>query len=306
MRHLLSRLLSVIPVLLVVSVIVFFVMHLIPGDPVTLMTGELYLTAEHRAELMHQLGLDKPLLVQLGDFLWRALHGDLGHSIRYKLPVTQVIASQTGATLELTLAAFFLATVIGVVAGLAASYYHHTLVDNIVMVCAILGLCIPSFWLGLLLMFLFSLRLGWLPTGGTGGLDKLILPAFTLGLIYAATTARMMRSTMLETLNQDYIRTARAKGLSERVVFIEHAMKNALIPVVTVSGLQLGQLFAGAVVVETVFARQGLGSILVHAILNKDYPMVQGLVVIICAAFVLINVLVDLLYMLIDPRIREI
>jgi len=304
-RRLWSRMLSTVPVLLGISALVFIAMRLIPGDPVTLMTGELAVSAQQRAQLVHQLGLDRPVWMQFLDFLWRAVHGDLGESIRYKLPVTQLILSQAPATLELAAAAMLFASVIGGLAGLVAAVNRKRISDHIVMVSAMLGLCIPSFWLGLLLIFLFSLRLGWVPATGSGGLNQLILPAFALGVIYAATTARLVRSGMLETLQQDHIRTARAKGVSEPAVVLRHALKNTLIPVVTVIGLQFGQLLAGAVVVETVFARQGLGVLTVDAVLNKDYPVVQGTVLFIGAAFVCINFLVDQLYAVLDPRVRE-
>ena len=305
MRRLWSRMLSTVPVLLGISALVFIAMRLIPGDPVTLMTGELAVSAQQRAQLVHQLGLDRPVWMQFLDLLWRAVHGDLGESIRYKLPVTQLILSQAPATLELAAAAMLFASVIGGLAGLVAAVNRKRISDHIVMVSAMLGLCIPSFWLGLLLIFLFSLRLGWVPATGSGGLNQLILPAFALGVIYAATTARLVRSGMLETLQQDHIRTARAKGVSEPAVVLRHALKNTLIPVVTVIGLQFGQLLAGAVVVETVFARQGLGVLTVDAVLNKDYPVVQGTVLFIGAAFVCINFLVDQLYAVLDPRVRE-
>jgi len=297
--------LSTIPVLLGVAVLVFVAMRLTAGDPVQIMTGEISLSAEHRAELEHQLGLDKPVVIQFFDFIWRALRGDLGRSIRYKIPVTELIIGQLPATLELTMTAMLFATIIGGLAGLFAALHQNTAADHAIMAVAVVGLCLPSFWLGLLLIFFFSLRLGWLPATGSGGLDRLILPAFTLGIIYAGTTARLTRSSMMETMGEDYIRTARAKGLPERLVVLGHALKNASIPVVTVIGLQFGALMGGAVITETVFARQGLGRLTVSAILDKDYPVVQGVVLFICVGYVFINLLVDLLYTWLDPRIRE-
>ena len=305
MRYIRTRLLATLPVLLGVSLLVFVSMRVTAGDPVQIMTGEISLTPEHRAELEHQLGLDRPVVVQFLDFLWRAMRGDLGRSIRYKLPVLEVILQQLPATLELTVTAMLFAMVIGGLAGIVAALHQNTMLDYAIMGIAVIGLCLPSFWLGLLLIFFFSLRLGWLPATGTGGVEHLILPVFTLGIIYAGTIARLTRSSMLEALNEDYITTARAKGLAERVVVLRHALKNALIPVVTVISLQFGALMGGAVITETVFARQGLGRLTVSAILDKDYPIVQGAVLLICVGFVLINLAVDLLYTWIDPRIRQ-
>lgn len=306
MQRVLSRLLGAIPVLLGIAVLVFFGMRLTPGDPVDIMTGQMDLSAEQRDQIRHQLGLDRPLVVQFVDFLWKALHGDLGTSIRYRIPVTELILFQAPSTMELAVAAMTFAVLIGGSAGLVAAFFQNRIADHAIMVFALIGLCMPSFWLGLLLIIFFSLRLGWLPTSGSGGLDYLVLPAFTLGLIYAATIARLTRSSMIEVLGQDFIRTARAKGLSERKVVLGHALKNALIPIVTVGGLQLGYLLGGAVIVENVFARQGLGNMTVNAILDKDYPVIQGTILFVCVCIVLINLLVDLLYMLLDPRIKEV
>jgi peptide/nickel transport system permease protein len=306
MQRLVNRLLGTIPVLLGVSVLVFFGMRLTPGDPVDIMTGQMALSPEQRDQIRHQLGLDRPVLVQFADFVWRAIQGDLGTSIRYRIPVTELILFQAPSTVELALAAMAFAVLFGGTAGLVAAFYQNRVIDHVIMVLAIVGLCLPSFWLGLLLILFFSLRLGWFPTSGSGGLEYLILPAFTLGFIYAATVARLTRSSMLDVLSQDYVMTARAKGLSERMVVLRHALKNALIPIVTVGGLQLGYLLGGAVIVENVFARQGLGNMTVNAILDKDYPVIQGTVLFVCVCIVMINLLVDLLYMLLDPRIEEV
>jgi peptide/nickel transport system permease protein len=306
MRRFLSRSLGIIPVMLGISVLVFFGMRLTPGDPVDIMTGQTAISAEQRDQLRHQLGLDKPLLVQFVDFLWKTVHGDLGTSIRYKIPVTKLILFQAPSTVELAVAAMAFAVAFGGLAGLVAAFYQNRIADHVIMVFALIGLCMPSFWLGLLLIIFFSVRLGWLPSSGSGGLDYLVLPAFALGLIYASTIARLTRSSMIEILSQDFIRTARAKGLSERKVVLRHALKNALIPIVTVGGLQLGYLLGGAVIVENVFARQGLGNMTVNAILDKDYPVIQGTVLFICVCIVFINLLVDLLYLFLDPRVKEV
>ena len=279
-----TRLTLAIPVLLGVSIAVFAMLRLLPGDPAQIMLAESGASAERVAALRQQLGLDDPLPVQYGRFLMGALRGDLGRSILSNRPVTQEIAGQLPSTIELTLAAMAVAIGIGVPLGLLAATHHNGPLDLGAMALALGGVSLPSFWLGVLLILLFSLRLGWLPATGQGGIERLILPAFTLGFGAAAIIARLVRSSVLEVLR--------------------HALKNALIPVVTIIGLQFGALLAGTVVIETVFSRPGVGRMVVNAILVKDFPVAQGAILIIATTYVLANLIVDLLYAWLDPRVR--
>jgi ABC-type dipeptide/oligopeptide/nickel transport system permease component len=295
---------ATIPVLLGVSLLVFSMLQLVPGDPVRLMLSEFQTTPEQVARLRSQLHLDEPLPVQFGRFLWNAAHGDLGTSIRTHRPVTTEIADNFPSTLQLAAAGLAVAAIVGVSLGIVAATHQQSWLELGSMLVALLGVSMPSFWLGLLLIFAVSLRLRLLPATGGGDLQHLVLPALTLGLGAAAILARLTRSSMLEVLRQEYVTTARAKGLREWVVIGRHALKNALIPVVTIFGLQFGQLLAGTFVVETVFARPGLGRLIVDGILNKDFPMVQGVVLVVAVSYVLVNLLVDLVYAMLDPRIR--
>ena len=298
------RVLQTIPVLFGVSLLVFSMLELVPGDPVQLMLSEFQTTPEQIARLRSQLHLDEPLPVQFGRFVWDALHGDLGTSIRTRRPVTTEIADNFPSTLQLALAGLAVAGVIGVTLGIIAAASRRGGVQLGAMLLALIGVSMPSFWLGLLLIFAFSLQIRLFPATGGGDLQHLILPAITLGLGAAAILARLTRSSMLEVLRQEYVTTARAKGLAEWLVILRHALKNALIPVVTIFGLQFGQLLAGTVVVETVFARPGLGRLIIDGILNKDFPVVQGVVLVIAVSYVLVNLLVDIMYAMLDPRIR--
>jgi ABC-type dipeptide/oligopeptide/nickel transport system permease component len=291
-------------VLLGISIAVFLMMHLVPGDPAKMMLGELAVDKEAIANLRHQLGLDDPIPVQYWRFLKGALHGDLGRSILENQPVARMIWQVLPSTVELTLAGLGIAVLLGVVLGVTAAVRHRTWVDNASMVVALWGVSMPTFWTGLLLIFLFSLKLGWLPATGQGGLQRLIMPAFTLGYVAAAVIARLVRSSMLEVLQQDYVRTARAKGLAYRLVVYRHALKNALIPVVTVLGLQFGALLGGTVIIETVFSRPGIGRLAVASILSKDFQVTQGTVLMSAAFYTLVNVIVDVSYAFLDPRIR--
>src|ERR671923_1513900 len=304
MRYLVKRLLAAIPVLFGVSVVVFSMLHLVPGDPVKMMLSEFQTSPEQIARLRAQLHLDEPLPQQFGRFIWNALHGELGYSIRSKRPVLTEILDNLPSTVLLALAGVVVAVVMGVTVGVIAAVWEHSWFDTFSMLMALLGVSIPSFWLGLLLIFALSLRLGWLPATGGGDLWHLIMPAMTLGLGAAAIIARLSRSCMLEVLRQEYITTARAKGLQEAWVILRHGLKNALIPVVTIVGLQLGQLLGGTVIIETVFARPGVGRLIVNGILEKDFPLVQGVVLVGATAYVLINLLVDVTYAFLDPRIR--
>ncbi len=303
-RYIRDRLLASIPVILGVSLLVFSVLHLLPGDPVAIMLGESAASPERIAELKAQLGLDDPLPLQYARFLGNALRGDLGRSIRSNRPVLDEIREQAPNTIQLTIAGLGLAVLVGIVLGVLAGRYQNSWIDHLSMLVALLGVSMPSFWMGLLLIFFFALQLGWRPATGQGGLHRLVLPAFTLGVHAMAIIARLTRSNMVEVLGQEYVTTARAKGLSESAVLVGHALRNALVPVLTIVGLQFGTLLGGAVVIETVFARQGMGRLAVEAILAKDFPVVQGVVLVAAVLYVLINLLVDIAYGVIDPRIR--
>jgi peptide/nickel transport system permease protein/oligopeptide transport system permease protein len=298
------RILAVVPVLFGVTLAVFSMLFLVPGDPVKIMLAEFVTTPDQIAQMRAQLHLDEPVLKQYGRFVGSALRGDLGVSIRSRRPVTAEITENIGSTGQLALASMLVAIGLGVPLGLLAALGRNSWLDVAAMVVALLGVAMPTFWLGFLLIFVFSLHLGWLPATGGGDLLHLVMPAVALGMIAAAIIARLTRSSMLEVLGQDYVRTARAKGLGSGSVIVRHALRNALIPVVTVFGLQFGNLLAGAVIVETVFSRPGLGRLIVGGILAKDFPLVQGTVLFVAAAYVLINVVVDVAYAYVDPRIR--
>ena len=298
------RVLAVAPVLFGVTLAVFSMLFLVPGDPVKMMLAEFVTNPDQIAQMRAQLHLDEPILQQYGRFVGNAVRGDLGTSIRSRRPVATEIAENVGSTAQLALASMAVAIGLGIPLGLVAALGRNSWLDVAAMVVALLGVAMPSFWLGLLLIFGFSLHLGWFPATGGGDLHHLVLPAVTLGMIAAAIIARLTRSSMLEVLGQDYVRTARAKGLAWWGVVVRHALKNALIPIVTIFGLQFGNLLAGAVIVETVFSRPGLGRLVVGGILAKDFPLVQGAVLFVAVAYVLINVLVDVAYAFVDPRIR--
>jgi ABC-type dipeptide/oligopeptide/nickel transport system permease component len=286
-----------------VSVVVFVAIRLIPGDPAQLMAGQAA-TQEVVQQIRQSLGLDQPLPVQYLYFLRNVVRGDLGRSLFNGAPVVEELAQRFPRTVRLALASMAVASLIGIPAGILAATRRSTWVDTAVMLVALAGVSVPVFWLGLNLILLFSVRLQWLPSFGYETWRHLVLPSLTLGAASTAVVARMTRSAMLEVLGQDYVRTARAKGLAERVVVSRHALRNALIPVVTVLGLQLGTLLSGAVLTETVFAWPGIGRLLVEAVLARDYPIIQGATLLIAATFVVLNVAVDVLYGLLDPRIR--
>ena len=300
----LRRILAVVPVLFGVTLAVFSMLFLVPGDPVKMMLAEFVTNPDQVAQMRAQLHLDEPILKQYGRFVTSAVRGDLGTSIRSRRPVTIEIGENLGSTAQLALAAMVVAIGLGIPLGLLAALSRNSWLDVASMGTALLGVSMPSFWLGLLLIFVFSLHLAWFPATGGGDLQHLILPAITLGMIAAAIIARLTRSSMLEVLGQDYVRTARAKGLGGFAVVVRHALKNALIPIITNFGLQFGNLLAGAVIVETVFSRPGLGRLIVGGILNKDSPLVQGVVLFVATIYVVINVLVDVAYAYADPRIR--
>lgn len=303
--YLLRRLAASAAVLVLVSLGTFMMVHLVPGDPVRAMLGEGGQTsAEDLEQMRRQLGLDRPLPVQYLDYVTRAARGDFGRSVRTDRPVITEIRGQLPATIQLAAAAFLVATVVGVGLGALAATHHNSWLDNLGMIVALLGVSVPSFWLGLLLIFVFSLQLGWLPAAGMGGSSHLVLPALTLGLWAAGIIARLTRSSLLEVLRQDYMVTARSKGITEGAVLARHAFRNALVPIVTIVGLQVGTMLSGAIIVETVFARSGLGRLVMTAIVGKDFPMVQGIVLFSAVIYVAMNLLVDLSYAVLDPRIR--
>jgi peptide/nickel transport system permease protein len=303
-RYVISRLLMTIPTLLGISILVFSMLHLIPGDPVVAMfhTSSAHIDFDLIRE---QLGLNDPLYVQYWRFLSGALRGDLGQAIFMHRPVTTLIMQQLPYTVRLAALATVFYISSGLFFGVVSALRVNSWLDNVLMAIAVSGLSIPDFWLALMLILVFCVKLGWLPVfRSDDSLKVLVLPAFVLGFRSSALISRMTRSGLLEVLGQDYIRTARAKGLAEQVVIIRHALKNALIPVITMMGLQLGGLLGGAVVVETVFARHGLGHLAVVAILQRDYPLAQGTVLFVAALYVLVNLIVDLAYAYLDPRIR--
>jgi peptide/nickel transport system permease protein len=301
-QYIIRRLLQTFLVLWGVSFVAFGVMFL-TGDPVSAMAGEDW-TQEMVDELRHQMGFDRPWYVQYADFLGHAVHGDLGSSLRQHQPNLKLVMDRLPATLELALAAMFISIVVAIPMGVLSATRRNTWIDSVSMLVALLGQSMPVFWLGIMLILVFSVKLRWTPVSGRGGLDHLILPAITLGAFITARNARMMRSSMLEVLEQDYIRTARAKGLRERVVLYRHAIRNALLPVVTLIGLQFGALLGGAVITETIFAWPGVGRMTLQAIYGKDIPLVQASVIVLATIFVLTNLAVDLAYTVLDPRIR--
>lgn len=306
LRYSLARLVSTIPVLFGVTLLVFAMTTLTPGDPVIALLGESAqgVSAETIAELRTQLGLDKPLPQQYVDYMGRLVRGDLGTSLRSGRSVTTEIAERLPATAQLAFAGMAIAVVLGLTLGILAAVRKGGLVDLVAVMVALAGVSIPVFWSGFLLMMLFSLELGWLPASGRGTWRHLVLPAVTIGLSSAAFIARITRSTMLEALRRDYTRTAKAKGVSGRQVVVRHALKNAMIPIITVVGLQLGGLLGGAVLTETVFAWPGAGRMLVDAIVARDLPLVQGGVLTLSLLFIVVNLVVDLAYAALDPRVR--
>jgi ABC-type dipeptide/oligopeptide/nickel transport system permease component len=302
-RYIVARLLWLVPVLFGVSLLVFGIMKLVPGDVAQVLVGTEG-TAEDVENIRHTLGLDQPVYVQYGLFLVHLVQGDLGRSAVTRRPVADEIASRVRPTAELGLTAFAIALVVGLATGIVSATRQYTLWDNLATLVALVGVSMPIFWLGLMLTLLFSVTLRWLPSSGAGTPAQLILPAVALGAASSAIIARQTRSGLLEVLHQDYVRTARAKGLVESAVVLRHALKNALIPTVTVVGLQVGYLLGGAVLTETVFARPGLGRLLVDSIASRDIAVVQATIMLLSVVFVLVNLIVDLLYIQLDPRIR--
>jgi ABC-type dipeptide/oligopeptide/nickel transport system permease component len=303
-RFLARRLVHAVPVLIGIATITFLMLHLIPGDPALIYAGDNPLGDELTAQIRRVMGLDRPLWVQYVDYLGRVARGDLGISMRHRGSVLDSILEALPGTIRLTLAAIAVAVTVGVVLGIIAAILQGTWLDTTVMTFAMVGVSMPTFYSGLLLILFFSFRLGWFPATGAEGIERLVLPALALGFSSAAVLARLVRSSMLEVLRQDYIVTARAKGLAQRVVVSRHALRNALIPTVTVLGLQFGHLMTGAVTTEIVFSRPGLGRLTVTSILGRDYTMVQGIVLFAAVVFLLVNLVIDVSYASMDPRVH--
>ena len=302
-QFLLRRLVLTIPVLLGVATLVFALIHLVPGDPVQAMLGE-SASPQEMAQLRTRLGLDRPLLVQYVDFMKGAVSGNLGTSLRTGQPVTRAIAERLPATFELAVAAMIVSVMVAIPLGILAAVRAGTLVDQAATAVALAGISMPSFWLGPLLAIVFSVWLGWFPVAGRGTLANLVLPAITLGAPLAATIARMTRASVIEELRELYVLAARARGVSWMRAVLRHAFRNSLVPVVTVIGLQLGSVLTGAVITETIFAWPGVGRLLVQSISARDYPAVQGCILLIAVTYVSTNLLVDVAYGFLDPRIR--
>ena len=302
-RYLSVRVLLALPALWLIVTMVFLLAHIIPGDPVQQMLGE-GARAEDLQQLRHSLGLDMPIAAQYGHYLAGVVRGDLGESFRFREPVSRVVLEHYPATLELAIVALLFCLAIAIPAGLLAAERRATATDRAVSVFTLLGLSMPNFALGPVLILVFSVLLGWLPVSGRGGPGHLILPAATLGASLAAILTRMVRTAVIEELSSDYVRTARAKGLSAAAVLFRHAFRNALIPILTIIGLQFGTLLAGAIVTETIFAWPGIGRLAVQAINARDYPLLQGCILVIAVSYVVVNLLTDFVYAVVDPRVR--
>jgi len=299
----LKRLLAVVPVVFGVLLLTFLLVHLVPGDPVEVMLGESATTAD-RSQLRADLGLDQPIVAQFATYLNKLAHGDFGHSIHSKTAISKLLAERLPATFKLALVALLIALCIGLPLGIAAALKANRWPDSLATLLSLTLSAMPHFWLGPLFMLVFALWLGWLPVSGMESPTSIILPALTLGFGLAAILTRMTRASLLEVLHEDFVRTARAKGLPERTVILRHALRAALLPVVTVVGLQLGSLLAGAVITETVFGWEGVGRLLVESIEKRDYPVTQACVLVIALSYVFVNLLTDMAYSRLDPRVR--
>ncbi|MDE2950909.1 MAG: ABC transporter permease [Chloroflexota bacterium] len=303
-KYLAGRLLQTVPTVFLVTVAVFLMLHLTPGDPAEVFLGDKRSSPELLEKVREDMGLNRPLHVQYLSYMGNALRGDLGRSLQTNVPVMEQILNRLPWTIELAAAALMIAAFIGISVGIIAALNHNTIADTLAMALALVGISMPVYWSSLLLILLFAVQLRVLPAIGQGGIERLILPATALALVSAGSLARMVRSSMLEVLNQDFVLTARAKGISERLVVIRHVLRNALIPVVTILGLMLGNMLSGAVITETIFARLGIGQKYVEAVLQKDFTMVQGTTLFIALMYVFVNIVVDIVYAFIDPRIR--
>lgn len=304
LRFIGKRLLLLIPVIIGISLLIFLIMELTPGDPARLILGD-YATQEDVEALREEMGLNKPLLIRYGNYVVNALHGDLGKSYRTKLPVMDEIVARFPTTVKLASGAIFISVLIGLPVGIISALKQYTIIDGVSLVGALMLTSMPNFWLGLMLILLFSLHLGWLPTSGAGSFQAFILPCVTLAAGTMAVLIRMMRSTMLEVIRQDYIRTAKAKGAKPRRITFKHALRNALLPVVTVIGINFGIQLGGSVIIENVFAMPGLGSLIIESVKMKDTPAVMAAIMFIAIVGGLVNLGVDVLYAYVDPRIKS-
>ncbi|WP_409177149.1 nickel ABC transporter permease [Brevibacillus fortis] len=302
-RYIVKRLIEIIPIIFVVSLLIFFFIHLVPGDPVRLAAGK-EATLEELERVRQELGLDKPLLTQYVNYMQNLLTGNLGHSLKTGLPISDMFENRFSVTMTLTFMSLGWALVLGLLIGTISAVFRNKWPDCIGMLTAISGISLPGFWLGLILIQVFSVTLGWFPTGGVESWKSYVLPSLTLGAGIMSMLARFTRSSLLETLKEDFIRTGRAKGLKESVVVRKHALKNSMIPVVTIAGLQFGFLLGGSVVVETVFSIPGMGRLLIDSIAFRDYPVVQAVILLFSLEFILVNLLVDILYKALNPKIR--
>jgi peptide/nickel transport system permease protein len=301
-RYFIHRLLLLLPTLLGAITLVFVLIHLIPGDPVDVMLGETAGAAD-KVELRRSLGFDQPLTTQYRSFLANLALGNLGRSLYEQTSVASIIRARLPATMQLALCAMLMAVSISFLLATMAAKTRGSWIDRSSLIFSLLGLSLPNFWLGPLLMILFSIQLGWLPVSGRGGLSHVVLPAFTLGLGMAAILTRILRASLLHVSREDYVQTARAKGLSERQVWLKHMLRTALLSVITVFSLQFGSLLAGSLITETIFSWPGIGRLTIQAIQTRDYPLVQGCILVIATSYVLINFLTDILYKIVDPRI---
>ena len=299
----LNKLLFTFPTIFGVVTLVFLIIHLIPGDPVEIMLGETA-TLTDKAKLRADLGLDLPISVQYFRFITNLVQGDFGMSFHFRQPAFDLIIKRLPATIELSLGALVVALMISVPLGILSAAKQYSFIDQTSLFVALLGVSMPNFWLGPLLIIIFSINLGWLPVSGRGDITHLLLPAITLGSSMAAILTRMIRSSLLDILKEEYIKTARAKGLPEPIILLKHALRNALLPVVTILGLQFGSLLAGSIITETIFSWPGIGRLTIQAIVSRDYPLVQACVMVVALGYVFINLLTDLMYTWIDPRIK--
>ncbi|MCA9858106.1 MAG: ABC transporter permease [Thermomicrobiales bacterium] len=302
-RYLLERLLQLLVTLWAISLVVFVMLRLAPGDPASIMMGE-QASPEQVDALRRDMGLDEPILVQYVRYMENLLHGDFGRSVRSHRPALEVVAERIPATLQLMASGFLLALVVGLPIGILSAVKHGSMIDALARLLALLAQAIPGFWLGLMMIIVFSVKFGWLPVAGRGSIAHLIMPTITLSFYFLGLIIRITRSELLDVLNQDYMRTARAKGLAERIVLIRHGLRNSMMPLITILGLELGTLLGGAVITETVFSWPGMGTLTVNSIYMHDYPIVQASVLLFGALFIVINAVVDILYFSIDPRLR--
>ncbi|NLO83361.1 MAG: ABC transporter permease [Clostridiales bacterium] len=303
LKYVVKRIVLMIPVLIFMTVVVFSIFYFAPGDPVSRIAGP-NVTVEVYESIKRKYGLDQPYIVQYWRFMKSVIEGDLGVSILQERPVIEMIKERLPVTLEIGLLGFLITFAIAIPAGVIAAVKKNTFIDYLCMSSTLLGIAIPTFWFGMLLMYFFAYKLRWFPISGYGTIKHLILPSFAIGLTNAAITARMVRSSMLEVLKQDYVRTARSKGLLEKVIIYRHALKNAMIPIITLMGLRLGWIIGGSVALEIIFSIPGIGRLMVDSILARDYPVVQGAMLVLTSSIILANILADVLYAVVDPRIR--